>query len=577
MKYLLTFIFFASFLSAQNLDSLFNNIISLQEVKVPGKELHSITATSPPAKCGFGIISDAKRHFDEFTSNQQNKIQNILSRPERETSIVSPSGIFRIHYDRTGYDAPNYFNGIKNTVQLSVDSLAIALDSSYNYEVNVLGYKPPPSDGTDGGDDLYDVYIAELGSGYYGWTDYESIGNGVAKSYMVIDNSFDTLHVSTNGIYGARVTAAHEFHHAIQVGSYRMPLDGDNFYFEITSTSMEEFVYDSINDYYSYLPYYFKNPDRRFTYFDGSGSGGGYDRVIWNIFLKEKFEYEEANSTKGFDIIKRTWELMNNLENSAMKSISLALSENGLSLKDTFAEFAQWTFFTNHRAKPNKYFSEASEYNLIKPIASYQYQPPKKTYMMTSQPMSNNFIFFDLSYSGINDTLYSIITNCDDNSSELQPYAIIEYDYSILTSEEDGSKEIFVDEFKNTSYYSKTESNKIEYLKESNVFNNKIVNGTTITREEINYAYPQPFNTTKYSFVCFPTKLNVNNTAKLIIYSTNMNLVYNREKKLENDFGKIVVRWDGIGNNGKSMASGIYIFVTESNGKLITGKIAIIN
>ena len=576
MKYFLTFIFYTSLLTVQNLDSLFNAVVSLHEVRTPGKELHFTTTSAQPAKCGFGIVSNVKRHFNEFTSNQQNKIQNILSRPERETSIVSPSGIFRIHYDRTGYDAPDYFNGIKNTVQLSVDSLAIALDSSYNYEVNILGYNPPPSDGTDGGDDLYDVYISELGSGYYGWTDYEDIGNGVAKSFMVIDNSFDTLHVSTNGIYGARVTAAHEFHHAIQVGSYRMPLEGDDFYFEITSTSMEEFVYDSINDYYFYLPYYFKTPDRRFTFFDGTGSGGGYDRVIWNIYLKEKFEQEENNSEKGLDIIKRTWEIMKNHENSAMKSISLALSENGLSLKNTFAEFAQWTYFTGYRAKENKYFSEASEYNLIKPIASYQYQPPKKTYMMTIQPMSNNFIFFDLSYSGINDTLYSIITNCDANSAEEAPYDKIEYDYSLLTYEEDGSNKIFTDEINNISYYSKLESNKLEYLKESNIFNNEIVNGAIVYREEIDYVYPQPFNTTKHNYVLIPTRINKYKTAKLAIYSISMDLVYSDDVQIF-DNEKIVVHWNGMDNSGEKVGSGIYIFVTESDGQLMTGKIAIIN
>nr|MDA3860191.1 hypothetical protein [Melioribacteraceae bacterium] len=266
----------------------------------------------------------------------------------------------------------------------------------------------------------------------------------------------------------------------------------------------------------------------------------------------------------------RSWELMRNNQNSAMEAINLALSENGLSLKNTFAEFAQWAYFTEHRAVQDEYFPEAVNYPLIKPIATYEYQPPKKTYMMTSKPMSNNFMFFDLSSSGINDTLFSIITNCDVSSSDTYPYQISDYDYSLLTSGEDGSNEIV------TGYYSILESNNMEFLKESNIFNDEIVNGTTITREEIDFAYPQPFNHSKHSYVFFPTKPNQDGIAKLAIYSASMNLVYNDNLQIYNS-EKIVVRWDGKDNNGSKVASGIYIFVTDSDGEVIKGKIAIIN
>ena len=117
------------------------------------KQQFPITSSTQPTKCGFGLVAGAQSHFNDFNFEQQNIIQDILSRPDRETSIVSPSGIFRIHYDTTGVHTPDYFNGIENTIQLSVDSLAIALDSSYNFEINKLGYDAPPSDGTDGGDD----------------------------------------------------------------------------------------------------------------------------------------------------------------------------------------------------------------------------------------------------------------------------------------------------------------------------------------------------------------------------------------------------------------------------------------
>ncbi len=560
MKYFLSILLITNIVVAQKTDFLFNKLLETKgrNIKYSQKTENNINTE----KCGFPLIVDIKLNFNKFTPTQQNVINNILTRPERQTSIVSPQKHFRIHYDTTGANAPDYYNGVPNTIKLSIDSLAIALDSAYHFEINLLGFLPPPSDGTDGGDELYDVYISNMGSGYYGWTNYTSIGNGKAKSYIEIDNNMD---VYSKGIAGARVTAAHEFHHAIQVGNYREPISGDKYYFELTSTSMEEFVFDDINDYYNYLPTYFHNPDRRFTY-----NVGGYDRVIWNIFLKEKFEHSEGTPKKGFEIIRRTWEIMRNKNNSAIKAVSIALSENGLSLKNTFAEFSCWVYFTGNRAKPDFYFTEGENYPLIKPFVSYKYEGPKKTYHMSVQPMANNFILFDLSSSGINDTLFSIISNSDIKNAEADPHAKITYEYSLLTKTEEGSNEIAA------GYHSKITSNNIEFLKEKNVFNNVLINGNNISRKEIDYAYPQPFDYLKHNFLFFPAKLNEKGTATLAIYSAGMNLVYNGEKKIYNN-EKVVVRWDGKDFYGNKLSTGIYIYVTNSNGNVITGKIAIIN
>ena len=74
---------------------------------------------------------------------------------------------------------------------------------------------------------------------------------------MVIDNDYAGGYYST-GINGARVTVAHEFHHGIQCGNYSpknsssLYRNSDVFYYKLTSTAMEEFVVDVVNDYYSF-------------------------------------------------------------------------------------------------------------------------------------------------------------------------------------------------------------------------------------------------------------------------------------------------------------------------------------
>ncbi len=108
----------------------------------------------------------------------------------------------------------------------------------------------PLSDSNGGGDDKDDVYIQNQGGSIYGYTEWESkVGAVNWTSFIVIDN--DYVGYYSSGIEGMLVTVAHEFHHGIQVGNYSVlnsnsPLRNDDiFFYEITSTSMEEFVFNA--------------------------------------------------------------------------------------------------------------------------------------------------------------------------------------------------------------------------------------------------------------------------------------------------------------------------------------------
>ena len=223
--------------SAQNLDSLYTEFLQVKGIKQYVRQQIS-GETHHPIKCGFGIVSQVKSNYDKFSAIQKKVLTSLLQRPATDTSFVSPKGWFRIHFSKTGYHAPGY----------DVNEAAKAADSSYNYEVNFLGYPPPLNDGTAGGDGLYDIYIQNL-SDAYGYTEFDD--PVTSDIYSVIDNDFGNYY-HTHGIDGARVTIAHEFHHAIQIGRY-IYRSNDTFYYELTSTAMEEFVYDSINDYYYYM------------------------------------------------------------------------------------------------------------------------------------------------------------------------------------------------------------------------------------------------------------------------------------------------------------------------------------
>lgn len=493
------------------------------------------------------MASVLMQNIDKLSTEKQQLLSLIFERPQTDTSIVSPAGIFRIHFQKNGNDAPSY----------DVLKLAEAFDSAYSFEVNFLGFPPPPKDGSEGGDDKYDVYIKSLGPGSYGETRFSSNSDGKYISYTLVDNSFSAT--PTKGIDGAITTAAHEFHHAIQVGNYGWFSDQIYFY-EINSTSMEEFVFDDINDYYYYLPAYFRRPSNAFS------SYTGYELAQWNIFLKEKFERTENNFKKGFDIIKRSWDIFASNHNG-IEAYSLALFENGTSFKNEFLDFGLWCHFTSSR-NDLQHFSEADNYPKLKPMAVYQFAPPNKQYMFNTSPISNNFIYF-YAMPLLSDTLVSVISNCDVDNSML-PENRIALDYNIYNFNETGARKIVND------YYSKYSASENELISEGNIYNNIIVSGNSFERNTEGFAFPQPFAYSKFDYLYIPAYKTNDEFAEVKIYSIDFNLVYSEKLPVQSN-DKVFVKWNARSDYGNKLPTGVYFYVTKSQNKVAKGKFVILN
>ena len=526
---------------SQNLDSLYNQLLQLRGIKFPNTK-KQVTSSNRPVKCGFEIVNQAKLNYNKFTKEQQKIITNLLDRPTRDTSVVSPAGKFRIHFNKTGVDAPTY----------DIGELEKAADSSYNFEVNIMGFPPPPKDNGAGGDDCYDIYIQNLGGGAYGYTELDQpIGDSTYTAFSVIDYNFGSGFY-THGINAAKVTVAHEFHHGIQIGNYiYRPVD--TYYHELTSVSMEEFVFDDVDDYINYLDEYFSMPYRSFA------SNDGYDLAIWNFFLKERF---------GFGIIKRTWELMP--KERALQTITDAIQERGSNFKIEFNTFGQWTYFTNDRAVPGRYFKEAAMYPLLQPFQTLPFVKPASDVTVNSEAVSNNFLVFNDSSNGSSNKLVSIISNCNISGGINMPFAVLPFTYTLSSQQNTGLQKI-VD-----GYYSKIESEYNFFLSESDIFNNIPVDNGKIMSSEINYVFPQPFRYSKNSQIYFPTLTNGEGIAELFIYSINMDLIYSGQQRIIAT-DKIVVRWDGMTSNGKRLGTGVYFYVTKSNNQIKKGKFVVFN
>jgi hypothetical protein len=547
---------FSQNLQKEQLNKLFNDFIKYKNTSV----VTSSGIKLEPVKCGFTLINSIKTHFNEFSYDQQLILKPMLTRPVLQASLVSPLGFFRIHYDTTGINTPNYKKDSDTSLHLSnqvlfnmyLDSVALAADSAYNFEINYLGYPPPPPDSGAGGDNKYDIYLENLGQ-YYGDTQFE--GNS-GPSYMEVNNNFTGF--PTIGIYAVRVTVAHEFHHGIQVGNY-IYRDADAWFHELTSTSMEHFVYPSIPDYVNYMLHYFLNPQRSIASNDVSG-GDGYDIAIWNIYLQKKFDY---------DIIKMQWELMPQLR--AIEAINKTISEKGSSFSQILNEFGVWVYFTNSRAQQGKYFTDAVSYPSISfPISNSFQFPPFITINNLNNPVSNNFFNISIQLPTKVDILVPVITNSDFEAAVVNTASTFNFQYLLYNYYVPGTDTL------GNKYYSKLIPSNSPWFN-SEILNDTWLGSSLVFNHNADFAFPSPFNYS-YPWLYIPVDKNSTSEFNLNIYSISMKLVYSSTVSLiKLDNVKSVIMWNGKDNNNQKLSSGVYIYAVKSGNTIKKGKIVIFN
>lgn len=151
-----------------------------------------------------------------------------------------------VHHAVRGTDAPPSRRWVLRTLR--------ALGRVWDHEVGRLGYRPPPPDGRRGGDARFDVYLADLGArGLFGYCTPERRVRGerfAASSYCVLDDDFSRQQFGAAPGDSLRVTAAHEFFHAVQFG---YDFREDPWLLESTATWIEETFADKVDDNRRYL------------------------------------------------------------------------------------------------------------------------------------------------------------------------------------------------------------------------------------------------------------------------------------------------------------------------------------
>ncbi len=227
---------------------------------------------------------------------------------------------------------------------------------SWRREIEEMGFFQPSVDGRAGGSGDFDFYVQYTGGESYfcleaedtttAWTDY--------YGFIVLSSGLGS------GL--RKATVAHELNHACQSATDWTEPD---IIWEATSTWVEEMVYGDVNDYFTVLGDFQKEPYRTISwvtydtyymygaslfpsYFSqrfGSlypGGGGALIAEMWSRSRQENFSGEP-------DFL------------DALDQIVRELTNGSWGLEEAYMEFAEWRYFTAGR-NDGRHFSEAGEW-----------------------------------------------------------------------------------------------------------------------------------------------------------------------------------------------------------------------
>lgn len=528
-------------------------------VPLSAAQAHSSIHEASGIKCGFS---------DDNNRILSGAIQ--ATRPTLQYIHVSPSGIFALHYDRSGEHAVPLEDKNSNGVPDFIDSAAAYFDYSYNEEVHAMGYQPPPLDQNGGGTAEYDIYFLELGrsTGNYGSTIPEKrIGNGgthgTFTTFITIDNDF-----SENDIYNGRrafytfgyqalqVTAAHEFHHAIQLGAY-----GNNpeycVFHEMSSTWMEYRVYPNVHDYRQYLTRLFGNLAEH-SFGKGSDCFAGYDYGILGQYLYK---------THGDGFLRNVWEYIGTQQNP-YRALATTAIDNGSTFDKLWCGFLPWLYHTGHRAEGAAYFTAAEEYPTVTFTPVKNYSEPSSSVTGSLTPLEFRFVRFVLpaeehfTADTLDIGLANISTEAAANRSRrATPFTVTCARQPFGTAQP----------VPGTPYYVEIQAHADTICSMPPLLNS----GFSIISHQ---AFPNPCDPKEDGTVYFPVPHNADlaTPITLTVYNAALEVVYTHTGPFDVAAQSRVFPWHCTDAHGNTVESGVYIFTTECEGKVLSGKVAVL-
>jgi hypothetical protein len=266
--------------------------------------------------------------------------------PQHIDSGVHP---FRVHFESTA------------DLSTAVEVVAL-LESAWEVEFGLLGFAEPVSDGgTCGGDERFDVFL---------WHDQvECYVDVLAENPETSwDDIVPYMVVDAWGPYGGDIldsTLAHELNHAAQ-GAYdwNEPLS----IFEMTSTFMEDVVFDADDEYLDLLPDFQDFPDWSIDSSDEPGDNWFlYAASLYLFYVRDRhFAGDPA-------FIEEVWALSKNPPGTNEPDFEDAFdtvlgNRSSMTYVESVADFAKWRWYTGSR-DDGAHFEEGALYAMV-PVVS---------------------------------------------------------------------------------------------------------------------------------------------------------------------------------------------------------------
>lgn len=308
--------------------------------------------------CGFSYSLLLRQYWLQLDEELKRALgKPYFDPPQLQDSILSPEGRFMLHFDRIGPDAIPPADIGNNGIPDYIDSAAVILDYVRHREVEELGYQAPLNiDGEPVAQ--YHVYfqdLSEYGTTFSGEEIPGPSGYFRYTAYTVLDNDYAESYYYSKGLDALKVTAAHEFHHAIQLSTRVWWENGeltDLFLMEMSSSWLEDVLYEEINDYLSDLSYFFHNYSNE--PFNSTDFLYPYGNCLFLHMLEKKF---------GVEIGTRLWERVR--QEPGLKALATVLHNYNTSFLSQLNQYGIWLYYTGNRADPVNYFPEGVLYPQI--------------------------------------------------------------------------------------------------------------------------------------------------------------------------------------------------------------------
>jgi hypothetical protein len=542
--------------SAQDIIQVFSNQSSKSHIS---DDLRTI------ARYGHSLSNETKQILKLLGFNFDGKIVNRSLDERSEANGLDDtydSGNFRFHYTTSGSHAVSSLDTNSNSIPDYIEQMSDVFNHVVDYQLNILDFVEPPADGwytainDNGGNGLYDIYVRNAGGGVYGYVQPEfyanNSGNNEHSSGVIEVNAFTSYMVMRHNYNGfpnteleaIKVTAAHEFFHAVQFG-----YDGweESWVMEASAVEMEEYIYDEINDCYQYMSSWFSQPHKSLNLDSDSRWYGSF------IY----FQYVAEHVSE--DIMKSFWQ-QSITHDSYYGNYSIQTLDEALG--QSFHTFSQ---VLNNMSIANRIMSssnaagifsydEGEAYTVSGPSTFQTVSYTAGTAQdITSTNLQENAAQYIRLIS--NDPVLATITNDDGPDSYLELNVIVSYGDSAWTvwsgspinvDPTDASQIYFVvvsqddtgSDFDYTLAFTDGElSTEPDLPKQFSVSN----------------AYPNPFNPQTH----FEIDLATSEKVSVYIYDLSGHLV----KTVWNDrlnAGHHTLIWNGLDGNGNPAASGTY-------------------